>query len=1006
MHADEGPGSLCFASGCIGVGTVQRVHSDMSILANARAFMPFLNAQRSEEQEGGSPSPGAQRFAAGSSSPRAAARGPQRGRPTSGMAPLVVPGDQELFIDTGPPTDSQSFSLASPSPAAREIRARPIDVEKEIPLLFVDDVEPPTPGADGAGPSSSGGGLSGLPVSRQNSCSGLASALTSTQSPMLSSSLAVNLSGLSSSVVPQAIHIPQCVKIPNWEAPPVARRFRLPTKLLVYRPQPGLERVAEYELDDEDLEWLAQLNVGQRQPLLDEEQMEEAIDKLEKASFRVLHGATHAERALNAPPTMPLPLNGHPAPLPLRAPAAPLSPGRNGAATGRRKEAKRASSSMPSPQRSPKQPKQPKPDRPPPPSDTELLHLPAGLCRRYQQGRCHKGRSCKWKHEVWPELQLRWENWQSGAASGGGGSGGTERTTAKAAAKAANAAKAAADAAAAAAHAAAAAVAAFPPPTTSGGTAGQQFKALDLLPPKDEDDPLGELALSSLGVQSALELVPPSLVPPGMKEREAAARSHQLSLMGGGGLAIPGVGSADVVPADAEADAEADAMLEEIVGPPATAGGGSPTASSTLQALAPSLAASAAGAADGDETKSNAEASAYGEMLSLVEGDDANIASELANEEHFPSIAADSPTVRVSLAGASTADAPSGDNGKRNDNGKARAADPHAASSYDPDGLAEADEGDELEGTSSALVPAGGGAMTEGQPGSSSLSAEGGEGNDYGVPRASLRDLLRGITGRVQNGLYDWWLDKRRKDVSSCLARARARSPKRTRTRRSPPRARQASETPSAVHADRLCACGRVLVRQPEQLPILSRLRQEAAQMRARQAHSSTALTDVVGLRDELIRMRRLLTLIKRREKLKAQIAQLHQAHFEMLAKERKAAGGFPSATQSPGLLPHTESCSSLYGVEGSAGGSPASKREGKRPKLEEAPSEPFESAGLPSAGLPSADLPSADLPSAEMTSPALEMKAEGGGGGEGSADGTNHRRSGRAANAREKFEP
>ena len=43
----------------------------------------------------------------------------------------------------------------------------------------------------------------------------------------------------------------------------------------------------------------------------------------------------------------------------------------------------------------------PKPDRPPPPTDLELANLPAGLCHRYQQGKCHRGRSCKWQHEMW-----------------------------------------------------------------------------------------------------------------------------------------------------------------------------------------------------------------------------------------------------------------------------------------------------------------------------------------------------------------------------------------------------------------------------------------------------------------------------------------------------------------------------------------------------------------------------------------------------------------------------
>jgi hypothetical protein len=174
------------------------------------------------------------------------------------------------------------------------------------------------------------------------------------------------------------------------------------------------------------------------------------MDALEKASFQALHGAAQAQRMLYShQPPLPSVTNGAHVPAAARSPHLP-SASHSGEPTGRRKEAKRPSSGMPSPQRSPKAPKQPKPDRPPPPSDSELLHLPAGLCRRYQQGRCHKGRSCKWKHEVWAELQLRWEAWQNGHAMG--------------------------CAPASASNATSAAAAAFPPPTTSGGTAQQQFK--------------------------------------------------------------------------------------------------------------------------------------------------------------------------------------------------------------------------------------------------------------------------------------------------------------------------------------------------------------------------------------------------------------------------------------------------------------------------------------------------------------------------------------------------
>ena len=66
-----------------------------------------------------------------------------------------------------------------------------------------------------------------------------------------------------------------------------------------------------------------------------------------------------------------------------------------------------AANKAPKPQRSAAR----KPEKPPPPTDDELIGLPQGLCKRYQQARCHKGRSCKWKHEIWPTLQERWDEW-------------------------------------------------------------------------------------------------------------------------------------------------------------------------------------------------------------------------------------------------------------------------------------------------------------------------------------------------------------------------------------------------------------------------------------------------------------------------------------------------------------------------------------------------------------------------------------------------------------------
>ena len=115
---------------------------------------------------------------------------------------------------------------------------------------------------------------------------------------------------------------------------------------------------------------------------------------------------------------------------------------------------------------------------------------------------------------------------------------------------------------------------------------------------------------------------------------------------------------------------------------------------------------------------------------------------------------------------------------------------------------------------------------------------------DYGVPRSSLREVLRssGVPQRVQHTIYEWWLSKRRRD--------------------------------------------------PEQLPLLNRLRMEALNLRAKQARLTSTQEDVRGVRTHLLRLRKLLSLVRRREKLKAQISGLQQAYFEAQVKIRKQLSG------------------------------------------------------------------------------------------------------------------
>ena len=178
--------------------------------------------------------------------------------------------------------------------------------------------------------------------------------------------------------------------------------------------------------------WLAKFNSQSRQPLIDEDRLEGLLDCLEKASFRALHGATtqrpiqpHLPSASTASSFEPVwnpdiqylqfdiqrmcSCELNPSRCCVRTQTIPLST----AVAPQRRDVKRPSAGMSSFTRAPKSLRPSKLERPPPPSDHELLRLPSGLCRRYQQGRCHKGRSCKWKHEIWPELKERWDTWRN-----------------------------------------------------------------------------------------------------------------------------------------------------------------------------------------------------------------------------------------------------------------------------------------------------------------------------------------------------------------------------------------------------------------------------------------------------------------------------------------------------------------------------------------------------------------------------------------------------------------
>ena len=84
----------------------------------------------------------------------------------------------------------------------------------------------------------------------------------------------------------------------------------------------------------------------------------------------------------------------------------------------------------------------------------------------------------------------------------------------------------------------------------------------------------------------------------------------------------------------------------------------------------------------------------------------------------------------------------------------------------------------------------------------------------------------------------------------------------------------------------------------------LNRLRQEALNLRARHARLTSTQEDVHGVRLHLVRLRKLLGLVRRREKLKAQIAGLHQAYLEAQVKIQKQLGGGPLLLLEPRSLP------------------------------------------------------------------------------------------------------
>jgi hypothetical protein len=264
--------------------------------------------------------------------------------------------------------------------STREIRARPLNVVKELPLLFTDEHDGTEDVAYSAAAGTSYYIHASLPHARLTSskANDLASASAKAIREVVHASGDCRPFDDAGADVVSTILVPM-FEVADWNTDGQQRRFRRPPQFIRYKgPSVNEMYLVEYEMDDEDEEWLKSLNVGQS--LLDYDRFEEMMNALERASFRALYVPAGIEKR-----------HEH---------RQDKSSGIAAAArTQERERPKRSGTEV-------------KAAKPPPPTDSELLELPVGLCRRYQQGRCHKGRSCKWKHELWDVLQRKWKLWQ------------------------------------------------------------------------------------------------------------------------------------------------------------------------------------------------------------------------------------------------------------------------------------------------------------------------------------------------------------------------------------------------------------------------------------------------------------------------------------------------------------------------------------------------------------------------------------------------------------------
>ncbi|KAL1524070.1 hypothetical protein AB1Y20_018981 [Prymnesium parvum] len=686
-------------------------------------------------------------------SPRANGNSSPRWRRTG------APKLNELLIETSPmeggvaPSLAEAIGPVSPAVGSREIRARPLDVDKELPLFIQDDAPP---GADDT-PLEPTLGLTPLaplaPLERTSS-------LDATD-----------------------ITVPVC-RVVEMIGPP--RRFRRPPQLIRHKAT-YLSSVVEYEMDEEDWRWLERFNAAHLQPVLDADRFEEIIDVLEKTSFHALHGSANS-----VPPALP-PLAPPKRPPPPPAALTPRLP--------KPLKRVRATSSLSKPATKTNRPS--RPERPPPPTDDELKDLPLGLCRRYQQGRCHKGRSCKWKHELWRR---------------------------RSAAEMAQQQQAEAEAARAAA---------------AGGVAPSVLEGAVAV--CTDVDPDGE------GVEDALVAELDQVVGVELAaiedRREGDACGGEVPCGREEGAA--GGSGGELVPTGAMSREYEQAAIEHHH-EQTTVGEGTAAEQKYREEADAEEADGEGEDADGENDEVEGEDDEIDvEVLDgeLIDGDDIDGEAEAEGENDG----------EEDLERTGHADVPSSsDVGGMLFKEEGPGLQPPPISTVDsvasflPDGLADPEntsievkqlletpicfdgDPDDPHGLCDSTIVASdggmGGSMVTHATGAGAAPVSRERISDFGVPRTCLREILRGSM-RILLAVWDYWRRKRHHDS--------------------------------------------------EKLPLLSRLRREAAEMKARHARLSTTHSELYRLRSHLVRVRHLLSLVKRREKLKHQIAALTQVLFE-----------------------------------------------------------------------------------------------------------------------------